>query len=48
MRVLRPLVAMGETVMEAMKRNAPEAGGAAPGAGDRAQPGGESIDPDSL
>lgn len=48
LRVLRPLVAMGEAVMEAMKRNASEAGGAAPDAGGRAQPDGESIDPDSL
>lgn len=43
LRVLRPLVAMGEAVEEARmrKENAPEAGGAAPDAG-------ESIDPDSL
>lgn len=41
LRVLQPLLAMGEAAMAAMKRKAPEAGGAAPDAG-------EPNDPDSL
>lgn len=43
LRVVRNLVCIGEAVLEMQERqkNAPEAGGAAPSAG-------ESIDPDSL